>query len=329
MNYYNDNDAACCRWLRALIDAGLIPPGDVDDRSIADIRPQDLDGYTQCHFFAGIAGWSEALRLADWPADREVWTGSCPCQPFSAAGKRKGTDDERHLWPELLRLMRECRPTVIMGEQVASAEVVGTQLEAAFLVAVQEGRFARANKLAKRLAQSKSFHYHRRWVDGIQADLEAAGYSFRYGVLGAHSVGAPHIRQRLYWVADAEHERARAGVAGEQGQAGGGRDRFADDGQARGLADAGCLQGRGNESWRGQEGRAADWRLGAWSDYRIIPCGDGRSRRVPVEPAFFPLAARIPGRVAQLRGLGNAIVPQVAAEFIRAYLETLQERKTR
>jgi DNA (cytosine-5)-methyltransferase 1 len=118
--WYNENAPYPAQWLRNLIQRKLIPDGDVDTRSIADVRPADLRGYTQCHFFAGIGGWSLALRLAGWPDDRPVWTGSCPCQPFSAAGKGRGVDDERHLWPELRRLIGQRRPPVVLGEQVAS-----------------------------------------------------------------------------------------------------------------------------------------------------------------------------------------------------------------
>ena len=88
--YYNENDPKAATWLRELIRNGYIANGDVDERSIEDILPNDLAGYTQCHFFAGIGGWSYALRLAGWPDDRAVWTGSCPCQPFSTAGKGGG-----------------------------------------------------------------------------------------------------------------------------------------------------------------------------------------------------------------------------------------------
>lgn len=119
VNYYNDNDKTSAAWLRELIKRGLIPDGEVDERSISDVKPDDLKGFTQCHFFAGIGGWSEALRLAYWPADRPVWTGSCPCQPFSVAGKGNGKNDERHLWPAFRRLISIKRPDTIFGEQVA------------------------------------------------------------------------------------------------------------------------------------------------------------------------------------------------------------------
>jgi DNA (cytosine-5)-methyltransferase 1 len=117
--YYNEHDPYAAQWLRNLIDAGHIAPGIVDERSIVDVRPADLAGYTQCHFFAGIGGWSLALRLARWPDDRPVWTASCPCQPFSQAGAQRGSDDERHLWPAFFRLIGECRPAIVFGELFA------------------------------------------------------------------------------------------------------------------------------------------------------------------------------------------------------------------
>lgn len=161
--YYNEFDPKAAAWLRELIKAGHIAPGDVDGRSIVDIRPSDLIGYKQCHFFAGIGVWSYALRRAGWPDDRPVWTGSCPCQPFSAAGKGAGFTDERHLWPHFHWLIENCRPPVVFGEQVASKDGLG-------------------------------------WLDLVQADLEGSGYASGAVDTCAAGFGAPHIRQRLYWV---------------------------------------------------------------------------------------------------------------------------------
>ncbi len=133
--YYNEIDPFAVQWLRNLIEAGHIADGVVDDRSIREVQPADLQGFDQVHFFAGIGVWSYALRLAGWSDDRPVWTGSCPCQPFSAAGKRTGTSDDRHLWPEVFRLIQECRPDVVFGEQVSSKaglswfDVVSADLE--------------------------------------------------------------------------------------------------------------------------------------------------------------------------------------------------------
>ena len=162
--YYNENDPFAAAWLRELIQAGLIADGEVDERSIEDVDANDLAGFCQCHFFAGIGGWSHALRLAGWPDDRPVWTGSCPCQPFSAAGKLRGFADARHLWPEFGRLIRERRPAIVFGEQVAGPAGLA-------------------------------------WWDAVSADLEDAGYAVGAADLCAAGVGAPHIRQRLYWCA--------------------------------------------------------------------------------------------------------------------------------
>ena len=161
-SFYNEIDPYAAAWLRNLIKAGLIPDGEVSTRSIVDLRPSDLSGFDQCHFFAGIGGWSQALRLAGWPAHRPVWTASCPCQPFSEAGKGLGEADPRHLWPEARRLISACRPPVVLGEQVARKAGYG-------------------------------------WFDGVRADLAAEGYASGAFDLAALAVNAPHIRQRLYW----------------------------------------------------------------------------------------------------------------------------------
>jgi DNA (cytosine-5)-methyltransferase 1 len=183
--YYNENDAYVARWLCNLIEAGHLPKGDVDQRSIADVRPDDLRGYCRCHFFAGAGGWPLALRQAGVPDELGyIWTGSPPCQPWSPAGKRRGFDDERHLWPVWFDLIRQCRPQRILGEQVSRAIAKG-------------------------------------WLDLVCHDLESAGYAVGAVVLGAHSVGAPHKRQRLFWVADSlragEQPHARGVGAHERG----------------------------------------------------------------------------------------------------------------
>jgi DNA (cytosine-5)-methyltransferase 1 len=344
---FNDNDPGACAWLRELIRGGHLPEGTVDERSIHDLRGPDLQGCRQVHLFAGIGGWAYALQLAGWPVARPVWTGSCPCQPFSSAGKCKGEADERHLWPDFLRLIRECRPATCFGEQVSGRDGC-------------------------------------RWLTRVRHDLEAEGYAVGCADLPACSQAAPHKRNRLFWVADSG--RLGAGQHHQLGQANGtgaagvvaharqanlepsgrgptrrmgnpGRDglgRYAGtalgpqaEGQGEGVqsrassvvaglpgpvggvgdAKHGRCQGRHPQDAQGQ---AADTTLpsGAgdfWSRFRIIPCRDGKLRRIPVEPGLYPLAPRIPGDVALLRGAGNSIVPQVAAAFVRAFLEAEAE----
>ena len=161
--YYNEYDPKAAAWLRELIKQGHIADGVVDERSIEDVTPTELLGFTQCHFFAGIGVWSYALRRAGWTDDRPVWTGSCPCQPFSAAGKGAGFADERHLWPAFHHLISQCQPAIVLGEQVASKDGLG-------------------------------------WLDLVLSDLEATGYAGGAVDLCAAGIGAPHIRQRLWWV---------------------------------------------------------------------------------------------------------------------------------
>ena len=330
--YYNEFDPYAAQWLRNLIEAGHIAPGVVDERSIEDVLPDDLRGFTQCHFFAGIGVWSLALRRAGWPDDRPVWTGSCPCQPFSAAGAGAGFADERHLWPSFFHLITQCKPPVIFGEQVAS-KAVGP------------------------------------WVDLVHADLEALGYAFGAVPFPSAGVGAPHIRDRLFWVGHAnnprlerhtqdggpegwsgatgpvaapslpnqladthsEHQRptgvnARSREPGRGGKAewvantnGGLQSRRQPE---RGLEDASSKRSQGTEA---DTGRGGDRRPGPvngfWRNADWLGCRDGKWR--PVEPGTFPLAHGAPSRVGRLRAYGNAINAQAAQEFIGACLDDL------
>ena len=294
--YYNEFDPYAAAWLRNLIDAGHIAPGVVDTRSIVDVQPEDLLGFDQCHFFAGIGGWSLAARIAGWPDDRELWTGSCPCQPFSAAGKQRGLDDERHLWPHQLRLLRARRPAVWMGEQVAAA--VG-----------------------------------KAWLDGVLADLEGIGYTGRAAVVPACAVDAPHRRDRL-WIAagrsgalDHGYHARLEGLAGHDGATAGRQepDRpVAAPGSGGVLADTyGLAGGQGDPLAGGRtDGSGAGQVAGsrrAWDGAGWIIGHDGKARRV--EPSIRLLAHGVSARVGRLRAYGNAIVPQVAAEVIGAWME--------
>jgi DNA (cytosine-5)-methyltransferase 1 len=125
VNFYNENNPKMAAWLRELIAAGLIAPGIVDERSITEIRHDEIAEYRQCHFFAGIGGWSYALRLAGWDDDRPVWTASLPCQPWSAAGDGAGASDSRNLWPAFFGLFQKLKPECVFGEQVEAAIKLG------------------------------------------------------------------------------------------------------------------------------------------------------------------------------------------------------------
>lgn len=278
--YYNENDPFAAQWLRNLIAVGHIAPGEVDERSIEDVTPDDLRGFTQCHFFAGIGVWSHSLRLTGWPDDRPVWTGSCPCQPFSPAGKGDGFADERHLWPQFFHLISERRPQHVFGEQVAAGN---------------------ANV----------------WFDLVQADLEGMGYAFGLVPFTSAGIGAPHIRERAYWVANTDNEQHSIAVSGcGHEHASTGREQ--DPAAPAGLrGDYWVLEVNG--FWRD-----ADWlfcRDGKWRPVEpgLEPLVDGASARMGrVEPGVARVASS--NRVGRLKGYGNAINAQAAAAFIRAYM---------
>jgi DNA (cytosine-5)-methyltransferase 1 len=269
--YYNEFDPFAAAWLRELIKDGFIADGEVDERSIKEVTGADVAGFIQCHFFAGIGGWSLALRLAGWDDARPVWTGSCPCQPFSNAGQRKGEADHRHLWPDFRRLISECAPPVVFGEQVASAD-------------------------------------GRKWLAGVQADLEALAYANAAADLCAAGVGAPHIRQRLYWVAhpDLSEQHGRQSSVGQQSV-------HVENSIA--PERLGVPEGKQHD----RRGAAWNWRDELADAGSVIDCADGYRR---IEPGACPLAHGLPRRMDKIRGYGNAIVPQAAAEFIQAFCET-------
>lgn len=361
--YFNEHDPNAAQWIRE-----LFPDAVVDARDIQEVTGADFAGHRRVHFFAGIAGWEYALRLAGVPDDFPVTTGSCPCQPFSVAGKGKGVDDERHLWPEFFRLIKESGPVLVFGEQVG-----------------------------KRAG--------REWLAGVQADLESAGYTFGAANLPAAGVGAPHIRERLYWGAAWMGSPIHARLEGlgaslrERPVDRGGREQVAEAGRAGAerlsVPDSAGLYGQevhlrpresrqavpdtargGGPDWvghssghderrdpvpelhgereqaRGPGGDSAErlgepceprgrWDAGArgfWSDYDVAHFTDGKARRV--EPSSFPLVNGLPrgvgysgdprspeyvhstaeARVMRLKGYGNAIVPELAAVFIRCFL---------
>jgi DNA (cytosine-5)-methyltransferase 1 len=318
MHYYNEWNAYKAEWLRNLIRDGLIPEGKVDERGIEEVKAEDLEGFSQCHWFAGIAGWAEAFRLADWFSDIPAWTASCPCQPLSCAGKREGEKDSRHLWPVFFRLICQRRPPVVFGEQTASGD--GPE-----------------------------------WVAGVRLDLEAAGYRVGVAILPAACVGAPHPRARIWWVAHARgSELARRPLESawqeRQAIARGRRtlDGLADSSGARRpspgrrpekhsrsesepgcshvgrLADADGI-GTQCEAESSQAGKSESRRKGFWSDYQVLYRNEPKRGKVPcrAEPGVFPLVDGFPTRVEQVSAYGDSIVPACAAEFIKAFKESL------
>lgn len=353
--FYNEIDPYAAQWLRNLIAAGHIAPGIVDERPIQEIEPWELHGFTQCHFFAGIGIWSLALRRAGWSDDWPIWTGSCPCQPFSNAGKRKGKDDERHLWPYWFDLVRECKPSIVVGEQVASKDGLG-------------------------------------WFDLVSADMEGADYAVAAADLCAAGFRQAHIRQRLYFVALADtcqqsgerdtgkilttqtgqhgagiaingsinlgysngrdvdglahHHQGREGWAGmpECGDQFVARARSLDGGMAdsdrENQSGRGILGSRQSDdaSLRAARERSSGLRKAStmgrairnpgeiderWLavDWLLCRNPSGEPSWRPVEPGSFPLAHGIAARMGKLRAYGNGLDLETATKFCEVVTE--------
>lgn len=301
--YYNENDPFAAALLRALVADGTIAPGDVDDRSIADVQPDDLRGYAQCHWFAGGGLWSVAARFAGWPDDRPLWTASCPCQPWSIAGKGDGEADPRHLWPHVLRLAGAARPPVIVGEQVTGAAGL-------------------------------------RWFDGVCASLEGERYACRAVDIPACAVDAPHERSRLYWcaVANPHGIALDGGEPAEVRSAQRSPDRawysplWGEPADAHGDLDVVDGHGERREEQRGTLAvRAAHARAQRparrngswWAGAELVDCYDGKRRRA--EPDIPFLVDGFSGRVGLWSVAGNAIVAPLAAEVLGALLDVLPD----
>lgn len=336
--FYNEPDPYAAQWLENLIAAGHIAPGIVDRRPIQQIEAWELAGFTQCHFFAGIGIWSYALRRAGWPDDRPIWTGSCPCQPFSNAGQRKGISDERHLWPYWHQLIDQRHPPIIVGEQVASKDGLG-------------------------------------WLDLVSTDLEASDYAFAAADLCAAGFGGAHTRQRLYFVAHTDDAGSQGrdrmsecvdqraawvdGVAcgladadeqgsGRRGVCGPGEGYPTRDGAARERSAGLCTTSRLADSDSGRRPQQVVFErqftdelstgylphYGALSGGRQsgsdapmlgrnpadwLLCRDGKWRAV--EPGTFPLVDAAPARVGRLRAYGNALDAETATQFCEVVRE--------
>jgi DNA (cytosine-5)-methyltransferase 1 len=330
--WYNEPDPYAAQWLRNLIAAGHIADGVVDERPIQEIEAYELVNFTQCHFFAGIGIWSLALRQAGWSDDKPIWTGSCPCQPFSNAGKKKGFSDDRHLWPVWQRLVEQRCPSVIVGEQVESAP---------------------------------------EWIDLVSVDLEKQGYAFGAAIIPSAGFSGAHIRHRAYFVglADLPSDgctKARQNISEKRSDGiirDGADSRLADDdddddtrsqGQRlRGdsanqrIVGQASLVGRlvnangtqcirpikesENQAWHetrlrvpsnryGQTGtQSTDTPLFGWPDTDWLFCRDGKWR--PVESGTFPLAHEDSDRVGRLRAYGNALDAETATNFCEVIKE--------
>ena len=274
---------------------------------IATAHAREMNGTTRTHIdlFSGIGGFALACRWAgietiafceiekyaqrvlrknfpgirifedvrQFPATeiREPFllTGGYPCQPFSQAGKRRGAEDDRHLWPSMFGIIRTSRPTWILAENVAGHVTLG--------------------------------------LDEVLADLESEDYAVQPLIVPACAVDAPHRRDRVWIFADSNNARRVKQWRTKSIQS----ELVAAKCDCRDVSDSTSIrrkqigiQGRDNKQSAHNSKNSSNARS-SWS----------------AEPNVGRVAHGVRNRMDRLRGLGNAIVPQVAYEIIRAMIE--------
>ncbi len=283
MHYYNDHDKKCCQWIEKLIERGLLPEGKVDCRSITEVKPEDLDGYEQAHMFSGISGWPLAIRSAGLGG--RVWSGSCPCQPFSNSGRKQGFSDERHLWPEFFRLIDACKPPVVVGEQASS-------------------------KLG------------RDWLAAVRTQMEAVGYAFWAVDLSAAIVGAPHIRQRLYWGAVSWKTPIASDCRGSSGRMDGKKqEQLSDQVRFTGWPTPTALSFNeshqpGNNRFTNTVKELAGWATPIARDHKSEVCSKEFAAERDAHPRGKPLSYQVTGAKLTGSSAETASTGQLHPEFV-------------
>ena len=233
----------------------------------------------------------------------DIISGGFPCQPYSVAGKRLGKEDERHLWPEMLRIIREVAPTYVVGENVRG------------LVNWSEGMV----------------------FEEVCADLEAAGYDVQPFILPAAGVGAPHRRDRVWFVAHANQprvkserrarknaihrfklaahandRRARREVPAGRDEPAGGAERNATNAQRDGLEHSAERRGVSQSEGEARQRIAGHATAEGWTRFPTQPpvCGGDDGFFAELDGITFPK-----WRANSIKAYGNAIVPQVAYQI--------------
>lgn len=276
-----------------------------------------------------------------WAGRIDVLTGGFPCQPFSYAGKRKGAEDDRYLWPQMLRVINEIRPTWFIGENVAG---IRTMVEPGGILDMgcETSLFEEDNDIHRYAAEGMFT------IERICQNLESAGYSVQPLIIPACAVGAPHRRDRIFFVA---HSDRGADLRGSREDEGKGREERVQERNAVRVADiASDVRGIAPDTYRNRGGEIHEHIQPGFPD-GAEPFGNGRERmQVRGNLAGYPLQdlqpqtrwAEFPTispvhrgndgipfdvdrlaisfskwRTESLKAYGNAIVPQVMYEIFR------------
>ena len=237
--------------------------------------------------------------FTEWRGKVDVLTGGFPCQPFSYAGQRKGHEDDRYLWPQMLRAITEIRPTWVIGENVAGLTTMAEQ-EKISEVGCEESLFEEGDGL---------YYYRQRQIFTIERvcrDLEGAGYSVQPVIIPACAVGAPHRRDRIFIIANFTnttsigrreiHEQVESEISNGE----------------KSVGNGGICTIANNNGTRLQKKR-----LGRWHSFPSVSPIHRGNDGLPFNVDHLTISFS-KWRTESLKAYGNAIVPQVMYEIFFA-----------
>ena len=281
----------------------------------------------------------KTTNFKQWRGKVDVLTGGFPCQPFSYAGQRRGADDDRYLWPQMLRAIEECRPAWVVGENVAGIVSMVEQGTVSHL-ASQATLFDEGDGV-QRYRQEQTFT-----IERVCRDLEGFGYSVQPILVPACAVGAPHRRDRVFIIANSadtellrlQHDlvgRSKAGVFGtketrgqdciseqvQQLETNGKRRKATTNSECNGWFKREFNNGFSNEAQQTKcreiKSFGTDCTQDWWMDFPTVSPVCGRNDGIS---ALLDSASISYGkwRTESLKAYGNAIVPQVMYEIFRA-----------
>lgn len=307
--YYNDIDPYCCKVLQKNIERGYLPQGDVDGRDIREVRAEQLVGYQHIHLFAGIGGFVLGMQRAGYPRHLRTLTGGFPCTDISNAGLLAGiTGEQSGLWKEQYRLIQDsidcgCRFDYILIENVAA--LVG------------------------------------RGLDTVLIDLAKVWYDAEWTTLRASDFGAPHQRERVFIVAyprskrpSSIRDRLSTWTNDTTSTSGTEELAYTDNERCEEQHVTPFSEGQGRYGWRDDTLRTqrqpksilgrGTYGLSSGMDEHRWPAGLGQPQYDHEPPRV--LSGRQAHRVARLKALGNAIVPQ-CAEYIASCIVAYEHAK--
>jgi DNA (cytosine-5)-methyltransferase 1 len=245
-------------------------------------------------------GVQQSELQSDTGASLTILTGGFPCQPFSQAGRRKGTADDRYKWPDMFAVIRNVKPDWVIAENVAGLNTMvqyfsGFEMEEKEYSSEQDARDACEENYKK----GQGHRTGNGVLDTVVGDLKREGYTVQTFIIPACAVGAPHRRDRIWIVAHATNADDRGNTRELSSE---NEQQTPERQEKRTTKFSGASDGQWNQDWR---------------EVAFATCHDGVDDGLPREMDGVTISASR-HRKERLKACGNAIVPRVAMELFKA-----------